>query len=45
MSHGKRLNNEEKKTIIMVTHDAKLAKHADRIAFLKDGKIIGIKKA
>jgi len=39
-----RLNNEEKKTIIMVTHDAKLAKHADRIAFLKDGKIIGIKK-
>lgn len=40
-----RLNNEEKKTIIMVTHDAKLAKHADRIAFLKDGKIMAVKKA
>ena len=40
-----RLNTEEKKTIIMVTHDAKLAKHADRIAFLKDGKIMSVKKA
>ena len=39
-----RLNKEEKKTIIMVTHDAKLARQADRIASLKDGKIIGSKK-
>ena len=28
----------------MVTHDAKLAKFADRIAMLRDGKIIGTKK-
>ncbi len=44
MKFLKRLNKEEKKTIIMVTHDAKLARHADRIAMLMDGKIIGIKK-
>jgi len=31
---------EENKTIIMVTHDDKLAKEADRVAFLKDGHII-----
>ena len=32
--------NKEGKTIIMVTHDANVAKHADRIELLKDGKII-----
>ena len=32
--------NTEGKTIIMVTHDANVAKHAHRIEFLKDGKII-----
>ncbi|MCH8328805.1 MAG: ABC transporter ATP-binding protein [Nanoarchaeota archaeon] len=32
--------NKEGKTIIMVTHDANVAKHAHRIEFLKDGKII-----
>ena len=44
MDFLKKLNKKEKKTIIMVTHDAKLAKLADRIALLKDGKVIGIKK-
>lgn len=44
MNFLKHLNQKEKKTIIMVTHDAKLAKFADRIAMLKDGKIIGFKK-
>jgi len=28
-------------TIVMVTHDAQAASHADRIVFLKDGKIVG----
>jgi len=28
-------------TIVMVTHDAKAASYADRIVFLKDGKIVG----
>lgn len=32
--------NKDGKTIIMVTHDANVAKHAHRIEFLKDGKII-----
>tara|TARA_Y100000310_G_scaffold339842_1_gene433789 strand:- start:12722 stop:13405 length:684 start_codon:yes stop_codon:yes gene_type:complete len=32
--------NKGGKTIIMVTHDKKVAKHADRIEYLMDGKII-----
>lgn len=40
MEFLKNLNKKEGKTIIMVTHDAELAKHADRIAYLKDGVII-----
>ncbi len=40
MDFLKNLNKKEGKTIIMVTHDANLAKHADRIAYLKDGVII-----
>lgn len=35
-----KLWKEENKTIIMVTHDIKLAKFANRIIELKDGKII-----
>jgi putative ABC transport system ATP-binding protein len=36
----KRLHREKKKTIIMVTHDANLAKHAERTAYLMDGRIM-----
>jgi len=32
--------NKEGKTIIMVTHDRDLAKHAKRAVFLKDGQIV-----
>ena len=32
--------NKEGKTIIIVTHDVNVAKHAHRVNFLKDGKII-----
>ncbi len=39
-----RLHKEKKTTIIMVTHDAGLAHHAQRIEFLKDGAIIKSKK-
>ena len=35
-----RLWKDEGKTIIMVTHDMKLAAHAKRIIQLQDGKII-----
>ncbi|MCH8329554.1 MAG: ABC transporter ATP-binding protein, partial [Nanoarchaeota archaeon] len=39
-----KLHKEKKTTIIMVTHDADLAKHADRIEYLRDGVIIKSKK-
>ncbi len=36
--------HREGKTIIMVTHDADLAKYADRVLYLKDGAIVDNKK-
>ena len=44
MDFLERMNKEEKKTIIMVTHNHDLAKRAERIAYLHDGAIIKIKK-
>jgi len=35
-----KLHKKENKTIVMVTHDANLAKVAERTEFLKDGKIV-----
>ncbi len=35
-----KLNKEKNKTIIMVTHDDKLGKFAERVYYLKDGKIV-----
>ncbi len=40
MDFLKKLNKEEKKTIVMVTHDDELAKEAQRIEYLKDGQVI-----
>jgi len=40
MAFLKKLHKDKGKTIIMVTHDANLAKFADRIAYLKDGQIV-----
>ena len=34
------LHEREGKTIIMVTHDPKLSKYADRIIYIKDGKVV-----
>lgn len=39
MEFLQKLHKEQNKTIIMVTHDDHLAKIADKIAFLKDGKV------
>jgi len=39
-----KLHNERGTTIIMVTHDPVLAKHAERIEYLKDGIIINSSK-
>lgn len=34
------LNREEKATLVLVTHDRKLAEHADRILTLSDGRVL-----
>jgi putative ABC transport system ATP-binding protein len=39
MDFLKKLRKEEGKTIIMVTHDPNVAKHADRMEYLHDGEI------
>lgn len=36
----RRLHEKENKTIVMITHDKNIAKHAERIIFLKDGKVV-----
>jgi ABC-type lipoprotein export system ATPase subunit len=36
-----RLNREENKTLIIVTHDQRIARDADRIIELEDGRIKG----
>ncbi len=38
MDYLRRINREKGKTIIVVTHDSELAKQADRIIKIKDGK-------
>ena len=44
MQFLRKLHKEKKTTIILVTHDEETANFADRIEFLKDGKIIDNKK-
>ncbi len=44
MDFLEKLHKKEGKTIIMVTHDDDLAHYAQRIEYLKDGKIINTKK-
>jgi putative ABC transport system ATP-binding protein len=34
------LNRQEKTTLILVTHDHELAKYADRVILLKDGRVV-----
>ncbi len=41
MSFLKKLNKEEGRTIVMVTHDEDMARNAQRIEYLKDGGIVG----
>ncbi|MFA5248814.1 MAG: ABC transporter ATP-binding protein [Patescibacteria group bacterium] len=36
----KRLNREEKRTIVLITHDMEVAKNADRIISIKDGLLM-----
>jgi len=39
-----KLNKDEGRTIIMITHEISVAEHADRIIFIRDGKIESDKK-
>lgn len=39
MEYLKQINQGEKKTILLVTHDAMSASYCDRVIFLKDGRI------
>ncbi len=41
MDYLKKLNREENKTIVMVTHDVLIAKQAEKIIHISDGKIVG----
>jgi putative ABC transport system ATP-binding protein len=40
----RRLNKEEGQTFVIITHDAVVAENADRIIYLKDGLIEGVKE-
>lgn len=40
----KQFNHELKQTIILITHDEKIAMQADRIVTIEDGKIISDQK-
>lgn len=35
-----RLNEEQGKTIVLITHEREVAEHADRIIFIRDGEVV-----
>ena len=39
-----KLNREQKRTIVLITHDQNVAEHADRILFIKDGMLVEDRK-
>ena len=39
-SCSKQASSEWNRAVVMVTHDARIASHADRIVFMRDGKIV-----
>ena len=44
MGTFQKLNKELGHTIILITHEQEVAEHADRILFIKDGKLMEDKR-
>jgi ABC-type lipoprotein export system ATPase subunit len=44
MDFLKKMHDQQCKTIVLVTHDANVAEHAERIEFLRDGTIVRTEK-
>ena len=44
METFQKLNKELKRTIILITHEQEIAEYANRIIFLKDGKLVEDRK-
>jgi putative ABC transport system ATP-binding protein len=40
LGHLRRINRQEAQTIVMITHSAEGAAHADRVVHMKDGRIV-----
>jgi putative ABC transport system ATP-binding protein len=41
MAIFQRLNREDGLTIVLVTHEAEIAAHADRVITFRDGRVVG----
>jgi macrolide transport system ATP-binding/permease protein len=39
------LNHERASTLVLVTHDEALARHADRVVTLRDGRVIAERRS
>lgn len=39
-----KLHREQKKTVILITHDVELVKYAQKVVYIKDGQIVEVKK-
>lgn len=39
-----RLHSEEKRTIVLVTHDVELVRYSEKTVFLKDGEVVRVKE-
>jgi putative ABC transport system ATP-binding protein len=44
MEFLKKMHNTQCKTIVMVTHDANVAEHAERVEMLRDGEVVSSRK-
>jgi ABC-type lipoprotein export system ATPase subunit len=45
MGTFQKLNEKYHSTIVLITHEQDIAEHADRILFIKDGKLVEDRRA